>query len=190
MSDVTTRVDALRDRLPEGARDLKLNLGTVLGEQGAPGLTAAQRWGSAITAAITAREGALLDAVLTDARARGIDDATVQAARSAAAVMAMNNVYYRFTHLVSDEAFRAMPARLRMNIIGKPGVPAEDFELYSLVASAINGCGACMDSHTHELRKRGVSAEGIQSAVRIAAVVHGVAVVLDTEEMLRQGQAA
>lgn len=190
MADAFVHVDALRERLPDAARDLKLNLGTVLGELGAPGLSAAQRWGAAITAAVTARESSLLDAVLADARAQGIDDATVEAAKAAAAVMAMNNVYYRFTHLVSDDEYRSMPARLRMNVIGRPGVPAEDFELYSLVASAINGCGACMDSHAAELRKRGMSREAIQSGVRIAAVVHAVAVMLDSAESLRQRQAA
>lgn len=190
MADALTNIDALREQLPDAARDLKLNLSTVLGESGAPGLTATQRWGAAITAAVTAREQSLLDAVLADARAQGTDDATVEAAKAAAAVMAMNNIYYRFTHLVSDEAYRTMPARLRMNVIGRPGVPTEDFELYSLVASAINGCGACMDSHAAELHKRGMSREAIQSGVRIAAVVHAVAVVLDTENPLRQRQAA
>src|SRR5690606_21829279 len=122
---------------------------------------------------VTARHPDLVDAVVAEAKAQGTDDATVEAARAAAAVMGMNNVYYRFAHLVSDAEFRSMPARLRMNVIGRPGVPAEDFELYSLVASAINGCGACMDSHERELRKRGLSRDGIQSGVRIGAVVHG-----------------
>ena len=178
MDAPTNPIDAIRDRLPEAARDLRLNLGTVLSEQGAPGLTANQRWGAAITAAITARHPALTEAVIAAARAHGTDEATVEAARAAAAVMGMNNVYYRFAHLVEDAEYRSMPARLRMNVIGRPGVPAEDFELYSLVASAINGCGACMDSHERELRKRGLTREGIQSGVRIGAVLHGVAISL------------
>jgi lipoyl-dependent peroxiredoxin subunit D len=178
MDAATQPIEAIRDRLPESARDLRLNLGTVLSGQGSPGLTANQQWGSAITAAVTARQPDLIEAVIAEARTQGIDDATVEAARAAAAVMGMNNVYYRFAHLVEDAEYRSMPARLRMNVIGRPGVPAEDFELYSLVASAINGCGACMDSHERELRKRGLTREGIQSAVRIGAVLHGVAVAL------------
>ena len=178
MDATTNQVDAIREQLPDSARDLRLNLGTVLTEQGAPGLTANQRWGSAITAAVTARHPDLTEAIVAEARAQGTDDATIDAARAAAAIMGMNNVYYRFAHLVSDAEYRGMPARLRMNVIGRPGVPAEDFELYSLVASAINGCGACMDSHEQELRKRGLSREGIQSGVRIGAVVHGVAIAL------------
>lgn len=178
MDAATNPIDAIRDRLPEAARDLRLNLGTVLSEQGAPGLSKNQRWGSAVTAAITARQPDLVDAVTTAARADGVDDATLEAARAAAAVMGMNNVYYRFTHLVQDDEYQKLPARLRMNVIGRPGVPAEDFELYSLVASAINGCGACMASHERALRKHGLAREAVQSGVRIGAVLHGVAVSL------------
>lgn len=182
MDAPTDALEAIRTTLPDSARDLKLNLATVLTELGAPGLTADQRWGAAVTAALTAREPGLAAALVGAAQAAGTDAATIEAARAATAIMAMNNVYYRFTHLVTDAAYRSMPARLRMNVVGRPGVAAEDFELYSLVASAINGCGACMDSHEHELRKRGVTAEGIQSAVRIAAVVHGTAVAVEFAE--------
>jgi alkyl hydroperoxide reductase subunit D len=87
----------------------------------------------------------------------------------------MNNVYYRFLHLVNDEEYARMPARLRMNVIGSPGVPKEDFELYSLAVSAINGCGLCVENHEKALRKAGVDREAIQSAVRIAAVVRAAA---------------
>ncbi len=176
MDQKVTNIESIRASLPDTARDLRINLGTVLDEGGAPGLGTAQRFGAASTAAHTTRDAGLAAALREQARGGGVDEATIAAAESAASIMAMNNVYYRFAHLVGDGAYRAMPARLRMNVIGKPGVPAEDFELYALVASAINGCGACMDSHERELRKRGVSAEAIHSAIRIAAVVNAVGV--------------
>jgi alkyl hydroperoxide reductase subunit D len=94
--------------------------------------------------------------------------------------MGMNNVYYRFVHLVENPDYAMLPARLRMNVIGSPGVPKTDFELYSLAVSAINGCGACVASHEKVVRKSGVTAEGVQSAVRIAAVMHGIAVALES----------
>jgi alkyl hydroperoxide reductase subunit D len=103
----------------------------------------------------------------------------LDAARAAASIMAMNNIYYRFTHLASSEDYRSLPARLRMNVIGKPGVEKADFELWSLAVSAINGCGMCIDSHEKVLRNAGITAEQIQSAVRIASVVHAVAATLD-----------
>jgi len=96
------------------------------------------------------------------------------AAKAAATIMAMNNIYYRFNHLVSDKDFAKMGARLRMNVIGSPGIPKVDFELMSLAVSAINGCGMCMDAHVHEVIKAGISKTGVQSAVRIAAVINAL----------------
>jgi alkyl hydroperoxide reductase subunit D len=96
--------------------------------------------------------------------------------------MGMNNVYYRALHLMKNEEYRTLPARLRMNILANPGVEKVDFELWSLAVSAINGCGMCLDAHEDELRKHGVTAQEVQAALRIAAVVHAVAQVLRAEE--------
>ena len=109
-----------------------------------------------------------------------LDGSQVTAARAAAAIMGMNNVYYRFVHLVGNPDYATLPAKLRMNVIGNPGIAKTDFELYSLAVSAINGCGACVAAHDKVVRKAGVTAEGVQSAVRIAAVIHGVAVALES----------
>ena len=96
--------------------------------------------------------------------------------------MGMNNVYYRFLHLVEDEEYQSLPARLRMNVIGNPGIEQDDFELLSLAVSAVNGCGLCITAHERKLRAHGVSRETIQSAVRIASSVHAVAGVLEFAE--------
>ena len=111
-------------------------------------------------------------------------------ALAAAAIMGMNNVYYRFLHLVEDDDYASMPARLRMNVIGAPGVDKVDFELYSLAASAVNGCGLCITAHESVLRKAGVSREAIQSAVRIASVIHAVAAILEYDSLDKLQQAA
>ena len=103
------------------------------------------------------------------------------AAKAAAAIMGMNNIYYRFTHLASAPDYKTLPARLRMNVIGKPGVDKADFELWCLAVSAINGCGTCIDSHEKVLRDAGLTTEQIQASVRIAAVVHAIAATLDGE---------
>ena len=100
----------------------------------------------------------------------------LQAARAAAAIMGMNNIYYRFLHLVEDAEYQRLPARLRMNVLANPGIDKLDFELLSLAVSAINGCGLCISSHEKKLRAHGITREMIQSAVRIAATVHAVAV--------------
>jgi alkyl hydroperoxide reductase subunit D len=171
-------VDTIRDQLPDYARDLKLNLGTVLTPQGAPGLTESQIASIALATAIAARNPQLVRAIENWAEPH-LDAAHLQAARAAAAIMGMNNIYYRFLHLVEDAEYQTMPARLRMNVIGNPGIDKLEFELLSLAVSAVNGCGMCVTSHERKLREGGTSREAIQSAVRIASVVHAVAGVLE-----------
>jgi alkyl hydroperoxide reductase subunit D len=91
--------------------------------------------------------------------------------------MAMNNVYYRFVHLASNPIYGTLPAKLRMNVIGNPGIDKADFELFSLAVSAMNGCGMCIDSHERVLGQHGVKPEMVQTAVRVGAVMKAVATV-------------
>ena len=172
-------LESIREALPGYARDLQLNLGTVLTPAGAPGLSERQIWAVALAAASASRNAEFTRQLQTLA-AQHLDAAHVNAAHAAAAIMAMNNVYYRFLHLVEDEEYAQLPARLRMNVIGSPGIARADFELLSLAVSAINGCGACMASHERQLRQHGLGREAVQSAVRIAATVHAVARVLES----------
>jgi lipoyl-dependent peroxiredoxin subunit D len=169
----------IRNLIPEHAKDLRLNLSAVLSSEGAPGLNERQIAGVALASAIAARNNVLVHDIETFA-AQSLDAAHVAAARAAAAIMGMNNVYYRFVHLVENTEYGRLPAKLRMNVIGNPGIDKTDFELYSLAVSAINGCGACVAAHEKVVRKAGITAEGVQSTVRIAAVLHGIAVALES----------
>jgi alkyl hydroperoxide reductase subunit D len=171
-------LDAIRDAIPDYARDLKLNLGSVLTTSGAPGLSEKQIWAVALASAIASRNGELTRGIEALA-ATHLDAAYINGARAAAAIMGMNNVYYRFLHLVEDQEYSQLPARLRMNVIGNPGIEKVDFELLSLAVSAINGCGTCVASHERQLRKHEFTREAVQSAVRIAATVHAAARVLE-----------
>ncbi|HEY4340522.1 MAG TPA: carboxymuconolactone decarboxylase family protein [Steroidobacteraceae bacterium] len=184
-----TSLDTIRESLPDYARDLRLNLGSVLTSTGAPGLTERQIWAVAVAAAIASRHVPLardLEALA----AVHLSPADLNAARAAAAVMGMNNIYYRFLHLVEDAEYQQMPARLRMNVLANPGIEKADFELLSLAVSAINGCGTCVASHERQLRQHGLSREAVQSAVRIAATVHAAAGVLEFEaHCTREAQA-
>jgi len=170
-------LDALKDALPEYAKDLKLNLSslareTVLDDQ--------KKWGAFLAAAHAVGEPTTLSNLAEEATTH-LSPEAIAAAKSASAIMGMNNVYYRFLHLVSAKDYKTLPAKLRMNALANPGVDKVDFELWSMTVSAINGCGMCMDSHEAELRKHGVSAEQVQAAVRIGAVVNAVAAVLRAE---------
>ena len=164
-------IEALRDRLPDYAKDIRLNLGTLASETT---LTEQQKWGVFLASAYASRSATTLRAISREVDGK-LSPEAANAARAAAAIMAMNNVYYRFLHLVNDPEYGSLPAKLRMSVIGKPGVAKADFELMSLAVSAVNGCGMCITAHEKTLRAEGLGREAIQSAVRIAAVVAGVA---------------
>ncbi|MEI9994975.1 MAG: carboxymuconolactone decarboxylase family protein [Rhizomicrobium sp.] len=168
-------LEHLKSRLPDYAKDLKLNLSSLAAE---PVLSGQQRAGTFVATALASRNAEVTGAVLAEFGPQLTPEA-LDAARAAASIMAMNNIYYRFTHLASAPDYRTLPAKLRMNVIGKPGVDKADFELWSLAVSAINGCGMCIDSHEKVLRGAGITVEQIQAAVRIASVVHAVAATLD-----------
>ena len=172
-------LETIRESLPAFARDLQLNLGAVLTTAGAPGLDERQIWAVALASALASRNVAF-SRELGAVAAAHLDAAHVTAAHAAAAIMGLNNVYYRFLHLVEDPEYGKLPARLRMSVIGNPGIAKTDFELLALAVSAINGCGSCVASHERQLRQHGLGREAVQSAVRIAATVHAVARVLES----------
>jgi len=168
-------IEALRATLPAYARDISVNL-AVLAEETA--LTDQAKWGCFVASAHAVGEPQTLRAVEAAARMAGLSQRALDAARTAAAVMAMNNVYFRALHLMAAPDYRTLPSRLRMNRLADLGVPTADYELWCVAVSAINGCGACLDSHEAELRRRGVGPPQIQTALRIAAVVNATARVL------------
>lgn len=167
-------IQTLKNQLGDYAKDTKLNLGSVLSEEGAPDLKLNQIMGIALASAYSTKDATVIAAVAGEASSV-LSEAEMNAAKAAATIMGMNNVYYRFLHLVHDKDYGKMPAKLRMNVIGAPGIEKVDFELYSLAVSAINGCGMCMDAHVHEVTKSGVSKTGVQSCIRIAAVINAAA---------------
>lgn len=167
-------INDLRSQLPDYAKDTKLNLGRLISGDDVEGLTLNQAYGIALTCAYATRQVDVIRAVHSQVVGTLSND-DIQAAKAAATVMAMNNVYYRSIHLASDKDYAQMPAGLRMNIIGRPGIDRLDFELYSLAVSAINGCGMCIDAHIHEVTKGGISKQGVQSSIRIASVLNAAA---------------
>lgn len=173
-------LEDLKNSLPDYAKDLKLNLSSLARETD---LDDQKKWGVFLATAYAIGEPATLRAIRAEVEPR-MDPAAATAAKAAAAIMGMNNVYYRFIHLAKNKEYGTLPARLRMNLLANPGVDKADFELWSLAVSAVNGCGLCIDSHEVELRKHGLSPVQIQAAVRIAATVHGVAQVLAAESVV------
>ena len=134
---------------------------STLGEQ--------RLWGTVLATAIASRGRRLLVELGEEAR-QHLSAEAFDAAKAAAAVMAMNNIYYRSKHLLADEGakeYEDVPARLRMQVIAtRGGVEAEDFEFWCLAVSAVNGCGGCLAAHERKLRELGLGREQIHEGLR------------------------
>lgn len=168
-------IDALKSQIPAYAKDIKLNLSSLVNDET---LSTQQLWGTFLSTALATGNIEVIRQIEEDAL-DNLSAEAVDAAKAAASIMAMNNVYYKFAGMMPD--YQNLPAKLRMNVIGNPGVDKLDFELWSLAVSAINGCQFCVQSHEKILRDGGMSQEQIQTSVRVAAVVKAVAATLDGE---------
>ncbi|HEX4124826.1 MAG TPA: carboxymuconolactone decarboxylase family protein [Tepidisphaeraceae bacterium] len=169
-------LEALRQKLPEFAKDIKLNLQTVLGESS---LTAEQKWGVAVASAATVGNSDLLAAAKADAAAAGVAPGVIEDALAAAVLMGMNNVYYRFRHMVGKPGYSTKPARLRMNRMAQPAAGSKaNSELFALAVSAINACELCIQSHEKVVTEAGLSEDQVNDAARIAATFAAAAVAL------------
>jgi alkyl hydroperoxide reductase subunit D len=173
-------IDALRDLIPAYAKDISLNLSSLANETV---LNDQQKWGCFLASAHAVGVAPVVQAIEAQAAAV-LSPEAMNAAKAAAAIMGMNNIYYRSLHLMKNPEYTTLPARLRMNVLANPGVAKMDFELWSTAVSAINGCGACMDAHEGELRKHGVANTQVQAALRIASVVHAASRVIASEAAL------
>jgi len=171
-------LEEIRGALPESAKDTRLNLQSVLE---AASLTPEQRWGVAVACAYAARNERLKDALVSEARAALGERATpvIDDAQAAASLMAMNNVYYRFRHMVEKPSYSTKRAGLRMNRLAQVATTKVDFELVCLAVSAINGCATCVQSHEKTVIEGGLNEDQVHDAVRIASVVHAAAVALE-----------
>jgi len=160
-------IETLRERLPEELKDLRLNLPSVLSGEQLPG---GQALGVAAAAARFARSGELVAAIESDLRAGHPDEAEALLADAVAAagLMGMNTVYYRFRHMIGKESYNSR--------LAQPATDKPTFELMSLACAAIAGCEACIRNHEGSLVGLGISEEACHDAVRIAAVISGVAV--------------
>jgi alkyl hydroperoxide reductase subunit D len=169
-------IDPIIDTLPDYAKDIKLNYSSLVRNN--TELTPQQLWGTVVATAIATRNPALTIAAFAEA-ANHLTPVALEAAKAAAAIMGMNNIYYRFHHLSSNEKYATLPARLRMNVLRTHGADPVDFELWSLAVSAINGCGKCVDAHERIVREKGASEELILAIVRVASVIHAIGPVLE-----------
>lgn len=173
-------LDTLKNMIPDYAKDMRLNLSGITNT---PSLTTQQLWGTILSSALATRNATVIKAA-NDEAVNHLSEDALNAAKSAAAIMGMNNIYYRFVHLVEKADYAQMPARLRMNVLANPGVEKTDFELWSIAVSAINGCGMCITSHEKVLIDHGMQKAAIQDAIRIASILHAIAAIIDGEKAM------
>ena len=163
-------IENLKSGLPEFAKDLKLNLGSLARSTE---LSPQQLWGTFLSTAAATRSETVLSEIADEAREH-LSDEAFNAALGAASIMAMNNVAYRAKEFLGDD-YAQVRMGLRMNIIANPGVEKADFELWSMAVSTINGCENCTAAHDDVIRKEGITKEQAWEAVKIAGTVAGVA---------------
>jgi alkyl hydroperoxide reductase subunit D len=173
-------IDNLKSMIPDYAKDIKLNLSSLANDET---LSVQQLWGTMLASALASGQAEVMQQMAA-AASENLDENALNAVKAAASIMAMNNMYYRFVHITNMSEFKTMPAKLRMNVIANPGVDKADFELWSLAVSVVNGCGMCIDAHAKTLLDHGVTKEQVQTASRIASVVHAVARVIEGEKAL------
>lgn len=162
-------LEDLKASLIDDTKDLRMNLGTVLG---GGALDPKQRYTVALASALFLNDAELAGSIAEDGREH-LDDDAIADARASASLMAMNTVYYRFRHMVGKESYQHRPAGLRMGRMAKPATDKATFELASMACAALAGCEACIKAHEDALIKAGVGEDGVNDAVRIAAVVRG-----------------
>lgn len=167
------KIKAMAAALPEYANDLRLNLDLLLEDDS---VADARKFGLLLACAHATGHKPLVDAAEADCVDR-ISAQTANAARAAAAVMAMNNVFYRFTEFTANRDYATLPVKLRMRALGSPGIDRLDFELFCVAVSAMNGCPACINAHEPILARGGVAPEMVLDAVRLGAVLKAMATV-------------
>jgi alkyl hydroperoxide reductase subunit D len=165
-------VNVIKEGLPDYAKDTRLNLDAVLLRSSLDPLVAQ---GCALAAAFAtgnSRLATAIDAEITDRK-------EADAALTAAAIMAQNNVWYPYVEMADDPALKGLPAQLRMNaIMNHGGTSKINFEAYSLAASIVGKCHFCVKAHYETLKKEGLTVEQLRDIGRISAVINSVAKVL------------
>ena len=160
----------IKERIPDYAKDLRLNLDAVIARSS---LAPAEAAGAALAAAFAARAPELVAALASH---DALDTTHAQAAKTAAALMAMNNVWYPYVEMAGDAELKTMRAELRMNAYATHGgVDRRSFELYALAASIVGKCEFCVRSHYQVLREAGMKTQQLRDVGRIAAVVNAIA---------------
>lgn len=174
-------IQELIGALPDYAEDQKRNLELLAGQTV---LSDQRKWGCFLACALARGEPSVVEAMEDQAKAR-LSPQAITAARSVVAIMAMNTVYFRAVHLLTNHDYRNAPAGLSMEALTHPGIDKSDHELWNLAVSAVYGCGVCLNAHEAELQAHDVPMDQILAALRIAAVINATSAVYSAQAAVR-----
>jgi alkyl hydroperoxide reductase subunit D len=164
-------IQSVKDSIPDHSKDIKLNVDSVMNRSG---LDPVDAHAIAYVAAIAAGNGGLAFEIEHNGPLF-MAEAEREAAKTAASLMGMNNVWYPFVEMAGDESMKGLPAGLRMNAYATHGgVSKKKFEMYSLAASIIGKCHFCVKAHYDTLKKEGMSTQELMAIGRIAAVINSI----------------
>jgi alkyl hydroperoxide reductase subunit D len=163
-------VDQVKESIPEHSKDIKLNLDSVMNRSG---LDEVDAHACAFAAAVAAGNGDLAFEISMNGPLMGTDER--EAAKTAASLMGMNNIYYPFVEMTEDADLKGLPPGLRMNAYANyGGVSKKKFEMYALAASIVGKCQFCVKNHYDVLKKEGMTVLELQAVGKIAAVINAI----------------
>lgn len=164
-------VEQVKESIPDHSKDIKLNLDSVINRSP---LSEVDTHAIAYVAAVASSNGGL--AFEIEHNGPLFDDQTVrEAAKTAASLMGMNNMWYPFVEMTQDPDLKGLPAGLRMQAYANHGgVTKKQFEMYALAASIIGKCHFCVKNHYDVLKKEGMTVTELQHVGKIASVINAI----------------
>lgn len=164
-------VEQVKESIPDHSKDIKLNLDAVINRSG---LDPVDTHAVAYAAALAAGNGGLAFEIEHNSPLFN-DEKVREAAKTAASLMGMNNVYYPFVEMTGDPDLKKSPPGLRMNAYATHGgVTKKQFEMYALAASIVGKCHFCVKNHYDVLKKEGMSVQELQMVGKISSVIAAI----------------
>lgn len=164
-------VEQVKNSIPDHSKDIRLNLDSVINRSP---LSLEDTHAVAFVAALASGNGELAFAIEGSGELDNFEK-ELNAAKTAASLMAMNNAWYPYVEMTNDPDLKGLPAGLRMNAYANHGgVTKKQFEMYALAASIIGKCHFCVKNHYDLLKKEGMTPQELQHVGKIASVVNAI----------------
>jgi len=164
-------IEQVKESIPDHSKDIRLNVDSVINRSP---LDPVDTHAIAYVSALAAGNGGLAFEIEHNSPLFQ-DEKVRDAAKTAASLMGMNNVYYPFVEMCSDPDLKGLPPGLRMNAYATHGgVSKKQFEMYALAASIIGKCHFCVKNHYDTLKKEGMTSQELQHIGKIASVINAI----------------